>query len=87
MEHLFILLLPSLSWGILGEKNKIGKQLNKNKKLLAEVVADAPAGQMEGSSEVVLGAMELAPTLGLTFEGDEKSLLNIFQSLKRINSV
>jgi hypothetical protein len=49
--------------------------LSRNKKLLAEVMADAPAVGMEGSYEVVLGAMELAPTLGLTFEGDEKSLL------------
>jgi hypothetical protein len=39
---------------------------------------DALARGVEGSYEVVLGAMELAPTLGLTFDGDEKSLLNLF---------
>jgi hypothetical protein len=59
-------------------KNKIGKQLNKNKKLLVEVVADTLVVGVEGYSKVVLGAMELAPTLGLTFEGDEKHLLNLF---------
>ena len=47
-------------------KNNIGKQLNKNKKLLAEVVADTSVVGVEGSSEVVLDAMEFAPTLGLT---------------------
>jgi hypothetical protein len=66
VEHIFILLFPRLSWGILREKNNIGKQLNKNKKLLAEVVADTLMVGVEGSSEVVLEAMEFAPTLGLT---------------------
>jgi hypothetical protein len=37
-------------------KNKIGKQLNKNKKVMAEFVA------VEGYSEVVLDAMVLTPT-------------------------
>jgi hypothetical protein len=59
-------------------KNNIGKQLNKNKKLMAEVVADNPVVGVEGYSEVVLDAMESTPTLGLTFRGDMQSLLNLF---------
>jgi hypothetical protein len=48
-------------------KNKRGKQLNKNKKLLAEVVAETPVVRVEGHSKVVLDAMDLVLTLGLSF--------------------
>ena len=54
-------------------KNNIGKQLIKNKNLLA-FVADTPEVEEEGYSEGVLDAMELAPTLGLTVGDDEKKL-------------
>jgi hypothetical protein len=37
---------------------------------------------VEGYSEVVLDAMDLAPTLGLTFGGDEKRLLNLFSNIE-----
>ena len=67
------------SWRV---KNKIGKQLNKNKKLLAKVVAETPVVEVEGYSEVVLDAMDLAPTLGLSFGGDEKRLLNLFSDIE-----
>jgi hypothetical protein len=58
-------------------KNNIGKQLIKNKNLLA-FVADTSAVEDEGFSKGVLDAMELAPTLGLTVENDEKKLLSAF---------
>ena len=63
-------------------KSNIGKQLNKNKKLMAKVVADTPVVGVEGYSEVVLDAMESAPTLGLTFGGDKQSLLNLFSIIE-----
>ena len=58
-------------------KNSIGKQLIKNKNLLA-FVAYTPAVEEEGFSEGVLDAMELAHTLGLTVENDEKKLESLF---------
>jgi hypothetical protein len=62
-------------------KNNIGKQLDKNKQLLAEVVVETLVVGVEGYSEMVLDAMDLAPTLGLTFGGDEKRLLNFFSDI------
>jgi hypothetical protein len=50
--------------------------------LLAEVVAKTSMVGVEGYSEVVLNAMDLAPTLGLTFGGDEKRLLNLFSNIE-----
>ena len=63
-------------------KKNIGKKLNKNKELLAEVGVDAPVMGLEVYSEGVLNAMECAPTLGLTFGGDEKRLLNLFSVIE-----
>jgi hypothetical protein len=68
-------------------KNNIGKQLIKNENLLA-FVADTLTVEEEGYSEGVLGAMELALTLGLIVGDDEKKLLRVFfLSLKRIETV
>ena len=64
-------------------KKNIGKQLNKNKKMVAEVVADTLVVGLEAYSEGVLDAMECAPTLGLTFGGDEKRLLNLFSVIEQ----
>jgi hypothetical protein len=64
-------------------KNNIGKQLKKNKKLLTEVVAGTPVVGVEDYFEVVLDMTELAPTLGLTYGGDEKSLLNLFSVIEK----
>jgi hypothetical protein len=61
-------------------KNKIRKQLNK--KLLAKVVAETPVVGVEDYFEVVLDAMDLTPTLGLSFGGDEKRLLNLFSNIE-----
>ena len=58
-------------------KNNIGKQLIKNNNLLA-FVANTPAVEEEGLSEGVLGALELAPTLGLTVKNDEKKIESFF---------
>jgi hypothetical protein len=64
-------------------KKNIVKKVNKNKKLLAEVGVDAPVMGLEVYSEGVLDAMECAPTLGLTFGGDEKRLLNLFSIIEK----
>jgi hypothetical protein len=61
---------------------KIGKQLNRNKKLLTKTVEDTPVVRVEGYSEGVLDAIELAPNLGLTFGGDEKRLSNLFSIIE-----
>jgi hypothetical protein len=63
-------------------KKNISKQLNKNKKMLAKVVADPPVVGLEGYSEGVLDTMGCAPTLGLTFGGDEKKLFNLFSVIE-----
>jgi hypothetical protein len=63
------------SWRV---KKKIGKQLNKNKKLLAKTVEDTPVVRVEGYSKGVLDVMEHASNLGLTFGGDEKRLSDLF---------
>ena len=61
-------------------KEKITKQLQKNKDLFAEVVMETA----ENYSEVVLDAMKFASTMGLSCgEGsDEKSLLNPFSNIE-----
>jgi hypothetical protein len=56
--------------------------LIKNKKNLLAFVADTPAVEEEGFSEGVLDAMELAPTLGLTVENDEKKLSSLFSIIE-----
>jgi hypothetical protein len=61
--------------------NNIGKQLNKSKNLLA-FVADTLAVEEEGYFEGVLGAMELAPTLGLAVGDVEKKLLRLFSVIE-----
>jgi hypothetical protein len=48
-------------------KNKRGKQLNKNKKLMVEVVAETLVVRVESHSEVVLDTMDLVSTLELYF--------------------
>jgi hypothetical protein len=66
------------SWRV---KEKVAKQLYKNQELLAVVVAETP---VEGYSKVVLDAENFAPVMGLSWGGDEKSLLDLFLSLIRI---
>ena len=66
-------------------KEKLAKQLHKNKELFAEVVADTSEKGEENYSEVVLDAVKFASSMGLSCgEGDdEKSLLNLFRISKR----
>ena len=50
--------------------------------LLAEVVVKTLVVGVEGYSEVVCNTIDLTPTLGLTFGGDEKILLNLFSNIE-----
>jgi hypothetical protein len=51
------------SWRV---KEKVAKQLNKNKELLAEVVVETLMEGVEGYSKGVLNAMNSAPVVGLS---------------------
>jgi hypothetical protein len=53
-------------------KDKIVKQLLKNKELIAEVVAETSVEGVEGYSKVVLDAVKFTPIVGLSCGGDEK---------------
>jgi hypothetical protein len=66
-------------------KEKLAKQLHKNKELFAEVVADTSEKGEESYSEVVLDAVKFASNMGLSCgEGDDKkSLLNRFSNIKK----
>jgi hypothetical protein len=47
-------------------KEKVAKQLNKNKELLAKVVVDNPGEGVEGYSKEVLDMMNVAPVVGMS---------------------
>jgi hypothetical protein len=57
-------------------KEKVAKQLNKDKDLIAEVVGVIP---MVGEDRVA-NALNLAPVLGLSWEGEDKKLLDLVEA-------
>jgi hypothetical protein len=61
-------------------KEKIVKQLHKNKELFAEVVVETSEMGVENYSEVVLDAVKFVSSVGLSngYGGDKKSLMNLF---------
>jgi hypothetical protein len=59
-------------------KDKIAKQVHKNKELLAKVVAETPVEGVEGYSKVLLDVVKFASIVGLSCGSDEKSLLELF---------
>jgi hypothetical protein len=63
-------------------KEKVAKQSNKNKELLAEIVVDVPVVGEEGYSKRVLEAMKCAPVVGMTWGGDDKKLLDTFSAME-----
>ena len=65
-------------------KEKIAKQLHKNKELFAKVVAETSEKGVENYSEVVLDAVKFVSSVGLSngYGGDEKSLLNLFSIIE-----
>jgi hypothetical protein len=63
-------------------KEKMAKQPNKNKELLAEIVVDVPVVGEEGYSIRVLEAMKCAPVVGMSWGGDDKKLLDTFSTME-----
>ena len=64
-------------------KDKVAKQLNKNKELLAEVVIDnTEEGAVEYSKEVHR-TMKMAFVVGMTWGGDDKKMLDLLFSRER----
>ena len=59
-------------------KEKVAKQLNKNKELLAKAVVDTPVDKVEGNSKMVLDAMNFSPVVGMYWGGEDKKLLDLF---------
>jgi hypothetical protein len=65
-------------------KEKIAKQLQKNKDLFAEVVVEIAEKGAENYSEVVLNVMKFASIVGLSCGegGNEKSLSSLFSKIE-----
>jgi hypothetical protein len=61
-------------------KEKVAKQLNKNKELLAEAIVVNPGEGVEGYSDKVLSLMKVAPVMGLTWGGDDKKMLDLLSA-------
>jgi hypothetical protein len=68
------------SWRV---KEKVAKQLNKNKELLAKVVVDNLGEGVEGYSKEVLDMMNVAPVVGMSWGGDDKKLLDLFSIMDK----
>jgi hypothetical protein len=65
-------------------KEKMARQLHKNKELFAEVVAETMEKGVENYSEVVQDVVKFTSIMGLSCGegGDEKSLLNLFSAIE-----
>jgi hypothetical protein len=59
-------------------KEKVAKQLYKNKEMLAKVVVETPVEGVDGYSKMVVAAMNFAPEVGLSWGGKDKNLLDLF---------
>jgi hypothetical protein len=57
-------------------KEKVAKQLNKNKDLIAEVVGVIPVV----GEDRVANALNLAPVLGLSWGGEDKKLRDLVEA-------
>jgi hypothetical protein len=61
-------------------KDEVSKQLQKNKELLAKVMADIPT---EGYSKEVIHTMNFALVVGLSWGGDDKRMLNLLFGIEK----
>jgi hypothetical protein len=68
----------SMSQGVYSRrvKEKVAKQLHKNKELLAEAVVDIQAGA-KGYSKAALDVMKFASVVGMTWGGEDNKLLDM----------
>jgi hypothetical protein len=64
-------------------KEKVAKQLHKNKELLAEIVVETPVAGEEGYSKEMINMMNFVSMLGLTWGDDDKSLLDLFSAIDK----
>jgi hypothetical protein len=58
-------------------KEKVAKQLNKNKELLAEAMVITLGEGVEGYSKEVINVMNVAPVVGMSWGGDDKKLFRL----------
>jgi hypothetical protein len=61
-------------------KDKVAKQLNKNKELLAEAVMEIPDKGAEDHSKEVQRTFKMASVMGVTWGGDDKKMLNLLSA-------
>ena len=64
-------------------KEKVAKQLNKNKEMLAEAVVVNPGEGVEGYSKEVLSVMNVAPMVGMSWGGEDIKLLDLISTKER----
>jgi hypothetical protein len=64
-------------------KDKVTKQLNKNKELLVEVVIDNPEEGVKVYSKEVHSAMNMASVVGMTWGGNDSKMLDLFSARER----
>ena len=64
-------------------KDKVAKQLNKNKEMLAKVVIDNPEEGAEEYSKEVHRTMKMASVVGMTWGGDDKKMLDLLSARER----
>jgi hypothetical protein len=63
-------------------KEKVAKQLHKNKKLLVEAVVDIEVGA-KGYSKAALDVMKFAPVVGMTWGDEDNKLLDMVFALDK----
>jgi hypothetical protein len=64
-------------------KDKVAKQLVKNKEMLAEVVIDTPEEGVKEYSKEVYNSMKMASVVGMTWAGDDTKMLDMFSARER----
>jgi hypothetical protein len=64
-------------------KDKVAKQLTKNKELLAEVVIDNPEEGVKVHSKEVHSAMNMASVVGMSWGGNDSKMLDLFSARER----
>ena len=64
-------------------KEKVAKQLIKNKEMLAKVVAVNPGEGVEEYSKEVHNVMSVASVVGMTWGGDDNKMLDLLSTRER----
>jgi hypothetical protein len=64
-------------------KDKVAKQLSKNKEILAETLVVKPGEGVEGCSKEVHSVMNVASVVGMTWGGDDNKLLDLLSTRER----